>query len=549
MPMKIEPKTKKFEAISGEMLEREVAWRSWFPTDLEVTAVGMPQSDIERAIVAFEKFCFDNVKIKVTGAMIPFELTKAQKETIRDVFESRNVIILKARQIGFSTLLSAFVLWCALGGSNRQIYVLSKGQREARAFLSKSRYAYRKFPEWVRQRGPRLLDRTLERMTFDNDSFIVSSQSASDPIRGETAWLAIVDEWASIKDQEGAWASVEPTADRGGRIVGLSTAKGEGSFFHWLWVAAESGNSNFRPIFHSWKAVPERDQDWYDEKVANNPKWFVSQEYPTTPEEAFIGSGNPFFDLDLVRKMEPVEPVGVYRVEQLGGEGNLVDDPRGELKVWAHPSSRKAYAIGADVAQGLDHGDWSVAYVMEAESREIVAMWRGHINPNDFGEQILAGLGYLYNDALICVEANNHGGTTIHALSRLDYPNLYRRRTKLKAKEKILDTLGFLTTKASKVDLVDGVDRWMRIPCSAKDKTTIGELKTFVRSQMGNSVQLHGSPHDDCVMALGLTVQAAQYAEVHGYDKPKMSDAGSISWWERRLGRSGGRNSRLSPVL
>lgn len=541
---------KRVDTLSDERLAREVLWRTWFPSDLKFEPRGMTDGDIDRVVKAFTSFCEANVRVKRAGRELPLRLTPAQQSTIRDVVSARNVIILKARQVGFSTLLSAFVLWCAMAAPDRQIYILSKGQREARAFLSKSRYAYRKFERWVQERGPKLLDRTLERMTFDNDSLIVSSQSASDPIRGETAWMAIVDEWASINDQEGAWASVEPTADLGGRIIGLSTAKGEGNFFHWLWTAAESGNSNFLPVFHSWKAVPERDGDWYDEKVANNPRWFIAQEYPTTPEEAFVGSGNPFFDLDLVRKMQVVEPLGFYRVEHVDSQGNLVDDAKGEFTCWERPSKKRAYVIGADVAQGLEHGDWSVAFVMDAKTQNIVGQWRGHINPNDFGEQILAGLGRLYNDAVICVESNNHGGTTIHALLRVDYPNLYRRHTKLQTKEKILNTYGFLTTKSSKIDLVDGVDKWMRSTDGAKDQVTIHELKTFVRSQTGNSVSLHGSPHDDCVMSLGLTVEASKYAVENNLDEPKLDNTGSIDWWVDRLDREKrGERRRMAPVF
>ena len=538
--LKVEPK--KFEALPDERLEREIQWRSWFPSDVVLKPKNMDDAEVERALQAFTRFVEDNFKIKVPGKSVPLILRPAQVDTIRRVIGNRNVVILKARQVGFSTVLSAFVLWCALGGHNRNIYILSQGQREARSFLSKCRYAYRKFDGWVQERGPKLLDKTVERMTFDNDSFIVSSPSGNDPIRGETAWLAIVDEWASIPDQEGAWASVEPTTDLGGRLVGLSTAKGEGNFFHWLWVAATGGQSSFHPIFHSWRAVPERDDEWYHQKLADNPYWFMCQEYPNDPEEAFIGSGNPFFDLDIVRNMELVEPSRVCRVEMVDKKPVISDDKFGSLQVWEEPSSKKAYAIGADVAQGLDHGDYSVAYVMEATTQEVVAMWRGHINPNDFGEQVLRPLGHWYNDALLCVESNNHGGTTIQALSRHDYPNLYRRRTKLTRQKKVLDTYGWLTTKSSKIELVDGVDTWMRAGRTVKDRTTVAELKTFVREQSGNSVFLHGSPHDDCVMALGLTVQAVQYAVNNNLDKPKVDKRGSIDWWVEQLDKkTGGR--------
>ena len=32
--------------------------------------------------------------------------------------------------------------------------------------------------------------------------------------------------------------------------------------------------------------------------------WQLAQEYPTTPEEAFVKSGNPVFDLDILQEMD-----------------------------------------------------------------------------------------------------------------------------------------------------------------------------------------------------------------------------------------------------
>jgi hypothetical protein len=538
------------DVLSDELLEQEIRWRKWFPKDLKFSAKGMSDDDVERVIAAFTAFCEDNVWVKIPGGRELLTLRPAQIGTLRAMVENRDVIILKARQIGFSTLLAAFTLWCAMSGSDRQIYMLSKGQREARALLSKARYAYRNLPDWVQSKGPKLLDRTLERMSFENDSYLVSSQSASDPIRGETAWMAIVDEWASIADQEGAWAAIEPTADVGGRIIGLSTAKGAGDFFHSLWVGAETGNNQFTPVFHSWRAVPDRDDRWYADKKANNPIWFVSQEYPDNPEEAFIGSGNPFFDLDIVRGWN-VKPVsGMFDPQFVDGVPSMVVDGYGDFAMWKEPSPKLAYAIGADIAMGLDHGDWSVAWVMEAKTREIVGLYRGHCHPDVFGEHILPAIGLYYNEALICPEVNNHGLTTITAMMRRDYPNIYRRRTRLKRRETVTESMGWMTTVANKTDMCNKIDVWMRDGHQTYDELSMAELKTFVREQRGDHISLHGSPHDDMVMALGLTLVACQYAQENNLLEPKLSDAGSIRWWESQLSKkSSGSRKRLSPVF
>jgi hypothetical protein len=62
-------------------------------------------------------------------------------------------------------------------------------------------------------------------------------------------------------------------------------------------------------MFFPWSASEDRDESWYESKQASMLPWQLAQEYPTTPEEAFIKSGNPVFDLDVLEAMNAtVEP-------------------------------------------------------------------------------------------------------------------------------------------------------------------------------------------------------------------------------------------------
>ncbi|HEY9814537.1 MAG TPA: hypothetical protein V6D20_01835, partial [Candidatus Obscuribacterales bacterium] len=133
--------------LSDEALAQEILYRKMFPKGLKFQAHGMTPDDVNAVLAAFTTFCEHAVQIKYQGTHGPLELREAQRETLRDIVENRRVIILKARQIGFSTLISVFALWCAMAGHDRQIYFLSRGQREARSLLSKARYAYRKMPD------------------------------------------------------------------------------------------------------------------------------------------------------------------------------------------------------------------------------------------------------------------------------------------------------------------------------------------------------------------------------------------------------------------
>ena len=235
---------------------------------------------------------------------ILFDLRKAQATALDHWQEHRYSLTLKARQIGWSTLVAAHQFWLAFFHSDQNIIDLSRTEREAVLLLRKTKYGFKHLPDWMLERGPKSFMEHQQRMGFDNGSLITSMPSASDPARGESASLIVVDEWAFLPNPEEAWASIEPGADIGGRIIGLSTANGSGNFYHQLWVGATTGANKFAPMFFPWSATEDRGDAWYQEKIESMLPWQLAQEYPTTPEEAFVKSGNPVFDLDILQEMD-----------------------------------------------------------------------------------------------------------------------------------------------------------------------------------------------------------------------------------------------------
>ncbi|MBC42695.1 MAG: hypothetical protein CML19_10760 [Pusillimonas sp.] len=235
---------------------------------------------------------------------ILFDLRRAQSDALEHWGENRYSLTLKARQIGWTTLVAAHQFWLAYFHADQNIIDLSRTEREAVLLLRKTKYGFSHLPRWMVERGPKSMVDHQQRLFFGNGSQITSMPSASDPARGESATLIVVDEWAFLPNPEEAWASIEPVADVGGRIIGLSTANGSGNFFHHLWTGASTGNNKFATMFYPWSATEDRDQSWYESKQISMLPWQLAQEYPTTPEEAFVRSGNPVFDLDVLDEME-----------------------------------------------------------------------------------------------------------------------------------------------------------------------------------------------------------------------------------------------------
>ena len=234
---------------------------------------------------------------------ILFKLRGAQSEALKRWDNNRYSLTLKARQIGWTTLVAAHQFWLAFFHDDQNIIDLSRTEREAVLLLRKTKYGLKHLPMWMVERGPQSLMDHQQRMGLDNGSQITSMPSASDPARGESATLVVVDEWAFLPNPEEAWASIEPVADVGGRIIGLSTANGSGNFFHQLWNGASTGNNKFDPMFFPWSASEDRDEAWYEGKKDSMLPWQLAQEYPTSAEDAFVRSGNPVFDLDVLNDM------------------------------------------------------------------------------------------------------------------------------------------------------------------------------------------------------------------------------------------------------
>jgi hypothetical protein len=489
-------------AVSKRQILRELSWRK---------CKGESPQDLEALLFFLRNYVF--IQHPEQGS-IKFDLRPAQEEILATWTQERYSIVLKARQIGWSTLVAGFALWLTFFWPDQAIIMLSKGEREAEKLLQKATYAYDRLPPWMRERGPKRTSRNLKKLSFANASVIESMPSKEDPGRSSTASLVIVDEWAFLENAEEAWASIEPIADVGGRVIGLSTANGSGNFFHQFWIRATTGVSDFKAMFYPWWANTDRDDDWYETRKRSMLEWQLHQEYPSNPDEAFIKSGNPVFDLDALAAIGTEEPRRYALSWDDITRPRIDPSPDGELSIWYSPSNDDEYVLGADVAEGLEHGDFSAAYVISRKYDRVAASWHGHIPPDLFGDVITA-MGYLYRKALIGCEVNNHGLTTVTQVKRNNYPRIYYRRTLDQRTKKMQQQIGWLTTKASKPILVDELARALRGELILEDAKAIGELRTYVRDEKG---QMHGSPFDDRVMALGVANQMRQYRNVYATD-------------------------------
>jgi len=188
---------------------------------------------------------------------------------------------------------------------------------------------------------------------------------------------------------------------------------------------------------------------------------------------------------------------------KLTGEPNSIAI-RDNFHVWCNPVASLYYVVGSDVAEGED--DASTAYVMDNRNN-LVAIWWGRMDPDLFGRE-LWNIGMYYNSALMGVERNNHGHTTLARLRDLQYPNLYKfKRDKRKKDEHgrmfaHKTVYGWETTKKTKPEMIDKLYKDIRdMRIEIPDFHTIKELGEYIRDEDG---EMSGQGLDDRVMGLAI---------------------------------------------
>jgi hypothetical protein len=260
--------------------------------------------------------------------------------------------------------------------------------------------------------------------------------------------------------------------------------------------------------------------------------WQLHQEYPRFPEEAFIKSGNPVFDIDMLDGMTTAEADRGYLHIYANNVAEFHPREEGELSVWEFPDPECVYTIGADVAEGLSYGDYSSCHIINASKGFVAAHWHGHIEPDLFGE-LMAQLGWWYNGALVGIENNNHGLTALKAAQKLGYRNLYRQRRLGHVRPEATDMLGWRTTVSSKPLMIDELSAALRtgdieVYCAQ----TIAELRTFVRKSNG---KMAGSPHDDRTISLAIANQMLKYVWMPEYRGNAAIPKNGLLWWEQHI--------------
>lgn len=341
-----------------------------------------------------------------TKGRMTFNLYPFQEKVLRLFQKYDYSIINKSRQLGISTLTSAFALWMMLFEQDKNILVLATTQATAKNMVTKVRFAYDNLPQWMQLP---VLEHNRLSLRLKNGSQIKAVSAATDSARSEAVSLLVIDEAAFIDKIDEIFTAAQQTLATGGRCIALSTPNGVGNWFHREFTRAQNSENRFTPISLPWTVHPERTQEWRDEQTATLGKRAAAQECDCD----FSTSGNTVIDPDTLNwyqintVREPKERIG----------------PNQEYWIFNYPEPTRTYMVVADVARG-DGSDFSTYHVIDVETLEQVAEYKDQISTKQFAQKLVAA-AIEWNNALLVVENANIGWDVVTRIQETGYSNLY----------------------------------------------------------------------------------------------------------------------------
>lgn len=423
--------------------------------------------------------------------LIQFKTYPYQDDLLNDYNDFRFNVILKARQLGISTITAAYCVWFMLFHKEKNIVVLATKFSTAANLVKKVKSMMKNLPDWMKIATIDVDNRTS--FELSNGSIIKAVPTSEDAGRSEALSLLVVDEAAHIEKMSDIWTAVYSTLATGGRCIALSTPKGTGNWFHKTYTNAIDGDNEFNPIELMWDVHPERDQEWFEKETKNMSKRQIAQELLCN----FNTSGDTVIHPDDLTWVHGNIKEPIYRT---GYDRNFW--------IWDKFDANNQYLLTADVARG-DGADNSVFHVLKLNTMEIVAEYQG--KPTlDMYSKILFDAGMEYGACLMVVENNGIGISILEKLVDLGYPNLYYS---MKSTHEFVEAYqgealdraipGFTTSTKTRPLVVAKLEEFIRNKMLTTYSSRLyHEFKTFIWNN--GKPQAMRSYNDDLIMAIAI---------------------------------------------
>ena len=471
-------------------------------------------------------------------------LNQAKRDFADGLITEISLLILKGRQQGFTTFVTAYQLACTILNKNFQGYTLAdKADNSEAIFQNKAKFPYSQLPDALK---PTEKFNNRKQFLFEkiNSSWAVDT-ATKDVGRSRTVNFFHGSECAFWKD------GISPIQGALGEAftkncikIYESTANGYNDYkkmwdsgvhinCFYEWWRTKEYRINFRDAEHKASFLSDVDtkQGWIWERLrwlrddksleAEQLFWYwnkydkyidkdlIKQEYPCTPQEAFLLSGKTVFDsvaiLDRLARLEKPIKRGYFTFDYDGLKITNIqwkNDKNGYINIYRLPNSPTftKYCIGGDTAG--EGSDYFTGHVLDARTGIQVATIKHQFNAHQYTRQMYC-LGKYYKDALIGIEAN-FDTYPIMELQRLGYTNQYVREAVDTYTGKTEKKFGFRTTPLTRPTILSSLVEIVNEHCyTINDQDTLEELLTIVKNEKGRIEAPEGG-HDDQMMGLAI---------------------------------------------
>lgn len=472
-----------------------------------------------------------------TKGRTKFQLFDYQMETLNTIRDNRYVVVLKARQLGLTTLMMSYALWMLLFRPGSNIVLVSRSQTAADKALEIIDFMWNFLPPWMQERLPELDNNAAKHHSYrfkDGMTSKITSYAATRTVAaGETASLVIWDEAALAEYQDDAIRTLIPTTDAGGSMIVFSTARGGHNAFARLFRGAQRQENEFVPVFHPWHRsrfmnplANEQEIDFsrYESKkrAMSNEPWLFYAEYPADVDEAFRQSGRSRFNNLLPSEEYEQFPFQGHIYEDGNGGWQFVEDEDGLFRISEEgmegvPEGCKPVVV-IDPASGTG-GDYTAITVGWLDYDGIpvrAAFWHSNmVEPSEYVDYAEA-MGYYFADysgkpgLMVIEKQGGYGDTVIHLLRSSGYRNLYVHKYTGHRKYRQDQMFGFPMNAAKRPLVIDTLAKWVNYE---SDEVMRG-VDSLLRRELGAFVV---RPDGKVAADVGMTDDLVMSAAIMAY--------------------------------
>ncbi len=498
-----------------------------------------------------------------TKSTVPFFLNDIQHDFINRLNHSieqhrqgkllhLRFLVLKGRQQGFTSVITAYQLANTLIKKNFTGFTLADTSDNVRSiFQDKAKYVYNQLPEVLK---PTEKYNSKTEMFFENLNSSWRINVASDQVgRSRTInffhgsesafWNCLI---SSIQSSLGEALTkdsiqiLESTANGFNEFKDLwDSGEWINCFYEW-WRTKEykdefeSQDIKNKFLYNidykkdsewiwerlNWLKYKLHLEDeqlyWYYNKYKNYlNKDMIKQEYPCTPEEAFLNSGNCVFSTELLmqRKVELQElyknksyKQGFFKFKWndenskdfiLNSTIKFVESQMGIIKIYERPKAHGFYVLGGDTAG--DGSDFFAGTIIDNTTGKRCATLHGKIDADIYTWQMYC-LGIFYNSAMASIEINFNTFPVIE-LKRLKYPHQYKREEYDSISKKMQEKFGWKTDRNTRPLIISEEQSIIKDHIELfTDITMIEEALTFIYDKDMRPDATEGK-HDDLLFS------------------------------------------------